>query len=264
MPCSSRASSTTCRPSALRFKQELAPRQGRKSRARRGGARQRAADRASRSSRPMADVVKRLPWPRSCLTVGAGDNVVRLLPPLNVTEAEIVGSTRSAVAAPCAASPSRPPERARPERRRHVDAHPGIFWISIASMPARCRRIVDMGHAMKKAGKRVPAKLKPAGIADAVLMLIFEKPSTRTRVSFDVAMRQLGGQTIALNHTDLQVGRGEPISRYGQGHFALRRCDHDPGQQARDVGGICRARHRCPSSTASPTVRIPARSSPIL
>jgi ornithine carbamoyltransferase len=69
-----------------------------------------------------------------------------------------------------------------------------------------------MGRAMKKAGKRVPAKLKPAGIADAVLMLIFEKPSTRTRVSFDVAMRQLGGQTIALNHTDLQVGRGEPLS----------------------------------------------------
>jgi ornithine carbamoyltransferase len=74
------------------------------------------------------------------------------------------------------------------------------------------RRIIDMGHAMKKAGKRVPAKLKPHGIADAVLMLIFEKPSTRTRVSFDVAMRQLGGQSIALNHTDLQVGRGEPIS----------------------------------------------------
>ena len=65
---------------------------------------------------------------------------------------------------------------------------------------------------MKKAGKRVPAKLRPAGIADAVLMLIFEKPSTRTRVSFDVAMRQLGGQTLALNHTDLQIGRGEPIS----------------------------------------------------
>lgn len=74
------------------------------------------------------------------------------------------------------------------------------------------RRIVDMACAMKKAGKRVPAKLRPDGIADAVLMLIFEKPSTRTRVSFDVAMRQLGGQTIALNHTDLQIGRGEPIS----------------------------------------------------
>jgi ornithine carbamoyltransferase len=74
------------------------------------------------------------------------------------------------------------------------------------------RRIVDMGHAMKRAGKRVPEALRPRGIADAVLMLIFEKPSTRTRVSFDVAMRQLGGQTMALNHTDMQIGRGEPIS----------------------------------------------------
>jgi ornithine carbamoyltransferase len=74
------------------------------------------------------------------------------------------------------------------------------------------RRILDMARSMKKAGKRVPAKLRPEGIADAVLILIFEKPSTRTRVSFDVAMRQLGGQTLALNHTDLQVGRGEPIS----------------------------------------------------
>jgi ornithine carbamoyltransferase len=77
---------------------------------------------------------------------------------------------------------------------------------------ATLRRIVDMGHAMKRAGKGVPAELKPPGIADAVLMLIFEKPSTRTRVSFDVAMRQLGGQVLALNHTDMQVGRGEPIS----------------------------------------------------
>jgi ornithine carbamoyltransferase len=77
---------------------------------------------------------------------------------------------------------------------------------------ATLRRIVDMGHAMKRAGKRVPDELKPSGIADAVLMLIFEKPSTRTRVSFDVAMRQLGGQTLALNHTDMQVGRGEPVS----------------------------------------------------
>ena len=86
-------------------------------------------------------------------------------------------------------------------------------FLDIDRIDARTlRRIVDMARAMKKAGKRVPVKLRPEGVADAVLMLIFEKPSTRTRVSFDVAMRQLGGQTIALNHTDLQIGRGEPIS----------------------------------------------------
>jgi ornithine carbamoyltransferase len=86
-------------------------------------------------------------------------------------------------------------------------------FLDIDRIEARTlRRIIDMARAMKKAGKRVPAKLTPEGIGDAVLMLIFEKPSTRTRVSFDVAMRQLGGQSIALNHTDLQIGRGEPIS----------------------------------------------------
>lgn len=69
-----------------------------------------------------------------------------------------------------------------------------------------------MAHAMKAAGKRPPPELTPKGIEDAILVMIFEKPSTRTRVSFDVAMRQLGGQTIALNHTDLQTGRGEPMS----------------------------------------------------
>ena len=74
------------------------------------------------------------------------------------------------------------------------------------------RHIVDVAHAMKRAGKGCPAELKPKGIENSVLVMIFEKPSTRTRVSFDVAMRQLGGQTIALNHTDLQLGRGESIA----------------------------------------------------
>jgi ornithine carbamoyltransferase len=96
--------------------------------------------------------------------------------------------------------------------KRHAATAPRHFLDIDQLEPGTLRRILDMARAMKKAGKRVPPKLRPHGIEDAVLMMIFEKPSTRTRVSFDVAMRQLGGQTLALNHTDLQVGRGEPIS----------------------------------------------------
>ena len=48
-------------------------------------------------------------------------------------------------------------------------------------------------------------------LKDKVLGLIFEKSSTRTRVSFQVAMSRLGGTTIDLNPTTSQIGRGEPI-----------------------------------------------------
>lgn len=81
-----------------------------------------------------------------------------------------------------------------------------------AIAPDVLRQIVDTAHAMKQAGKTVPEALRPADVAQDVLVMIFEKPSTRTRVSFDVAMRQLGGQTITLNHSDLQLGRGESIA----------------------------------------------------
>ena len=44
------------------------------------------------------------------------------------------------------------------------------------------------------------------------LAMIFEKPSTRTRVSFDVGMRQLGGESIMLTGAEMQLGRGETIA----------------------------------------------------
>ena len=48
-------------------------------------------------------------------------------------------------------------------------------------------------------------------LKDKVLGLIFDKASTRTRVSFQVAMSRLGGTTVDLNPTTSQIGRGEPI-----------------------------------------------------
>lgn len=86
-------------------------------------------------------------------------------------------------------------------------------FIDIADLDSKTlRRIIDTAHAMKKAGKRTPAAFRPKGIEDATLVMIFEKPSTRTRVSFDIAMRQLGGESLSLNHTDLQLGRGESVA----------------------------------------------------
>ncbi len=73
------------------------------------------------------------------------------------------------------------------------------------------RLILNCAHSLKKAFKS-GAGSKPRLAEGAVLAMLFEKSSTRTRVSFDVAMRQLGGETIVLNHSDMQLGRGETIS----------------------------------------------------
>jgi ornithine carbamoyltransferase len=60
---------------------------------------------------------------------------------------------------------------------------------------------------MKAAGRDGEQPLK-----GRVLAMIFDKPSTRTRVSFDVGMRQLGGETIVLSGSESQIGRGETIA----------------------------------------------------
>src|SRR5512135_2576490 len=60
-------------------------------------------------------------------------------------------------------------------------------------------------------------------LADRTLVMIFEKASTRTRLSFEAGMHQLGGSAIYLNTRDSQLGRGEPVEDAGQ--VISRMCD---------------------------------------
>ncbi|MGD9915207.1 MAG: ornithine carbamoyltransferase [Rhizobiaceae bacterium] len=59
---------------------------------------------------------------------------------------------------------------------------------------------------------RLKAGERSRPLEGKVLAMIFDKPSTRTRVSFDVGMRQLGGETIMLTGTEMQLGRSETIA----------------------------------------------------
>ncbi|NBT31402.1 MAG: ornithine carbamoyltransferase [Rhodobacteraceae bacterium] len=80
--------------------------------------------------------------------------------------------------------------------------------------PAQLRSIIDSAQTMKTARngrpKGTPDDEQP--LAGHMVALIFEKPSTRTRVSFDVGVRQMGGQTMVLSGADLQLGHGETIA----------------------------------------------------
>jgi ornithine carbamoyltransferase len=73
--------------------------------------------------------------------------------------------------------------------------------------------ILAKARAMKDARKGWPKGLRETDepLKGRMLALIFERPSTRTRVSFEVGMRQLGGETLVLSSNDMQLGRGETI-----------------------------------------------------
>ncbi|WP_062206354.1 ornithine carbamoyltransferase [Aureimonas sp. AU12] len=72
---------------------------------------------------------------------------------------------------------------------------------------------VDLRSILRDAGERKAlGRAGPRPLEGRVLAMIFEKPSTRTRVSFDVAMRQLGGETLFLSGTEMQLGRSETIA----------------------------------------------------
>ena len=72
------------------------------------------------------------------------------------------------------------------------------------------RATLDEATRLKKARKGAFRGQGP--LAGKVLAMIFERPSTRTRVSFDVGMRELGGETVMLTGDEMQLGRGETIA----------------------------------------------------
>ena len=80
--------------------------------------------------------------------------------------------------------------------------------------PAALRQMIDSAHAMKSARTGLPRGTRDADqpLAGRMVALIFEKPSTRTRVSFDVGVRQLGGETMVLSGKEMQLGHGETIA----------------------------------------------------
>ena len=96
--------------------------------------------------------------------------------------------------------------------------------------PGELRGMIDASRAMKRDRSHVGSG---GPLGGKVLAMIFDKPSTRTRVSFDVAIRQLGGNAIALTGQEMQLGRGETIadtarvlSRYVDA-IVIRILDHE-------------------------------------
>ncbi len=94
---------------------------------------------------------------------------------------------------------------------------------------AEIRALLDLAKELKSRQKK--GEPQPL-LAGKTLAMIFEKPSTRTRVSFEVGMWQLGGSALFLSSQELQMGRGEPIkdtaavlSRYVDG-IMIRTFDH--------------------------------------
>jgi ornithine carbamoyltransferase len=120
---------------------------------------------------------------------------------------------------------------------------------------ATLRAMIDSSRAMKAQRGDAGASRRP--LADKTLAMIFDKPSTRTRVSFEVAMQQLGGNVITLTGQEMQFGRGETLadtarvlSRYVDA-IMIRILDHEAlAELARHstvpvINGLTRRSHPC-------------------
>jgi ornithine carbamoyltransferase len=118
--------------------------------------------------------------------------------------------------------------------------------------PADLRAIVAAARAMKKSRGRGKRPL-----SGQTLAMIFDKPSTRTRISFEVAMRQLGGDVITLTGQEMQLGRGESIpdtarvmSRFVD-CIMIRTLDHETVAELAEfatvpvINGLTKRSHPC-------------------
>ncbi|MBT6093583.1 MAG: ornithine carbamoyltransferase [Rhodospirillaceae bacterium] len=86
----------------------------------------------------------------------------------------------------------------------------GRDFLDIDQIPtADLRAILERGGALKE--DQINGSAQPL-MAGRTLVMIFEKPSTRTRVSFQVGMQQLGGMVVVMSETDSQLGRGETVA----------------------------------------------------
>jgi len=114
--------------------------------------------------------------------------------------------------------------------------------------------LIDRSRALKAERAR---GLIVSPLTGKTLAMVFDKPSTRTRVSFDVAMRQLGGEAILLTAQEMQLGRGETLadtarvlSRYVDA-IMIRILDHEAvAELARHatipvINGLTRRSHPC-------------------
>jgi ornithine carbamoyltransferase len=134
---------------------------------------------------------------------------------------------------------------------------PVRHFLDLLTVPApELRDIMDASAAMKAVRvKGQPPALRP--LAGKTLAMIFDRPSTRTRVSFDLAMRELGGETIMLTGAEMQLGRGESIpdtarvlSRYVDA-IMIRILDHEAMEElARHatvpvINGLTKQSHPC-------------------
>jgi ornithine carbamoyltransferase len=92
-------------------------------------------------------------------------------------------------------------------------SRPPRHFLDISALPVSdLREMLDVSAAMKQKRKQANGAAADRPLEGKMLAMVFEKPSTRTRVSFDVAMRQLGGEPIMLTGAEMQLGRGETIA----------------------------------------------------